>query len=584
MRERLSVGPTVLRAVGLGALVLLILNPTRSRPADAGTPPLVLLDASLSMTGTNGSWRAALDTARRLAEGGPIWRFGDRLTAFDTTPATDGTSRLAPALAAAAARGGPLVVVTDGAIDDAATLAPDLHRRPRVVLLPRRPFFDAYLAAIEAPRRLSARDTLQLRLTYGAAGPPPVGGPAPRLATLVISSGGRRLVTREVPLPDSGSLSITLPVPAARLPTGWSALDVAIRAAGDAESRDDLRRLAVNVSPQPAAVVLASPPGWEARFFARTLAGVAGVPVRLFDQTQPGQWRDGATLAPVSGDALRRAVGGARLVALIGDSRLQNAAARRSGLIAWPLSGGHAGDWYVDPPPASPLAAALAGITWDSLPPIASLGEAPADSSRVVALSVRLARRGVPRPLLLLHDSAGVRRATVAGSGLWRWAFRGGASAEAYRSVVAALADWLLGRSVSGSERVEPVATEVPNGLPLRWRWKARGAPAAVPIVLEGRRGSRTDTLRFDATGVAELRLSPDVYRWRLTNGTDHGLVIVEEYSDEWRPAAATLLPQPGTASEGRIRTGARDQWWWYWIAIAAFAGEWAWRRRRGLP
>lgn len=584
MRDRLSVGPAVLRAVGLGALVLLILNPARSRPAGAGAPPLVLLDASLSMTGTNGSWAAALDTARRLSGGGPIWRFGDRLTGFDTTPVTDGASRLAPALAAAAARGGPLVVVTDGAIDDAATLAPDLRRRPRVVLLPRKPFFDAYLAAIEAPRRVGTRDTLRLRLTYGTAGPPPANGPAARLATLEISSGGRRLATREVPLPDSGSLSTTLTVPAARLPPGWSALDVAIHAAGDAESRDDVRRIAVDVSPQPAAVVLASPPGWEARFFTRTLAGVAGVPVRLFDQTEPGRWRDGATLAPISADALRRAVGGARLVALIGDARLRNAAAPRSGLITWPLSGGQAGDWYVDPPPPSPLAAELAGITWDSLPPIASLGDMPVDSSGAVVLTARLARRGAPRPLVVLHDSAGVRRVTVAGAGLWRWVFRGGASAEVYRGVVAALADWLLGRGISGNERVEPVATEVPNGLPLRWRWKAGGAPAAVAIVLDGGHGLRTDTLRFDADGEAELRLPPDVYRWRLTNGTDHGLVIVEEYSDEWRPAAATLSPQPGTASEGRIRTGARDQWWWYWIAIAAFAGEWVWRRRRGLP
>jgi hypothetical protein len=58
----------------------------------------------------------------------------------------------------------------------------------------------------------------------------------------------------------------------------------------------------------------------------------------------------------------------------------------------------------------------------------------------------------------------------------------------------------------------------------------------------------------------------------------------VEEYSDEWRPAPPTLAAQVGEPGGQRIATGARDHWWWYWVAIAAFAGEWAWRRRRGLP
>src|SRR2546430_5744714 len=45
-----------------------------------------------------------------------IWRFGDRVAAFDSTLPADGASRLAPALEAAAARGGPLVIVSDGEI------------------------------------------------------------------------------------------------------------------------------------------------------------------------------------------------------------------------------------------------------------------------------------------------------------------------------------------------------------------------------------------------------------------------------------------------------------------------------------
>jgi len=218
------------------------------------------------------------------------------------------------------------------------------------------------------------------------------------------------------------------------------------------------------------------------------------------------------------------------------------------------------------------------------MPPVLLLRDTPADSGSVVSLTARLARRGAPRPLIVLRDSADVRSVTVAGAGLWRWVFRGGAPAEGYRSLVAGLTDWLLGNAAPHASRVEPVAGEVPNGLPLVWRWKARTAPPAVPIVLDGGQGPQTDTLRFDAMGLAELRLPPGVYRWRLVDGRESGLVVVEEYSDEWRPAAPTFRAQPGVAGERRTETSARDQWWWYWVAIGAFAGEWAWRRRRGLP
>jgi len=584
VRGRLRFGLALLRAVGLGALLLLLFNPTRSRSAVTTTPPLVLLDASLSMRGANGPWRAALDSARRLAGpgGGTIWRFGDAVTAFDTGPPATGASRLGPALAAAGARGGPLVVITDGAIADTIDLPADLRRRPRIVVLPRAPFFDAYVAAVEAPRRVSAADTIRLRVAYGTAGTR-AATPA-RTATLTVSSRGRRLTTHDVALPDSGALTTEMAFPAARLSAGWSVLEVRLEGAGDVEPRDDARRIAIDVSPQPTVVVLAAPPDWESRFFAKTIADVARVPVRVFVETEPGRWRDGTTLVPVAGDAVGRAAAGARLLALFGDPRRLARYRRRAGLIAWPLMAERSGDWYVDPPPASPLAGALAGVAWDSLPPVTALADQPTDSGGVVLLTGRLARRGPPRTLAVLHDSAGSRRVSVAGTGLWRWAFRGGAPGEAYRAFVAAVTDWLLGTSAQGAGRVEPLATEATNGTPVRWRWTGRAVPRPLPIMLESSGGVRTDTLRFDAQGQALLRLPPDAYRWRLPDGTERGLVIVEEYSDEWRPAAVTLPPQAGESGAGRVVVAARDRWWWFALAIAAFAAEWAWRRRQGLP
>src|SRR3989442_15731890 len=128
------------------------------------------------MVGQGGPWGAALDTARALARGGGggvIWRFGRAVRAFDTLPPADGATRLGPALAAAAARGGPVIVVTDGAITDLPDVPPDLVRRARPVVLPRPPFFVAVVASIERPRRVAAARTIRLRGGHGAAGRKP---------------------------------------------------------------------------------------------------------------------------------------------------------------------------------------------------------------------------------------------------------------------------------------------------------------------------------------------------------------------------------------------------------------------------
>src|SRR2546425_12358234 len=98
-------------------------------------------------------------------------------------------------------------------------------------------------------------------------------------------------------------------------------------------------------------------------------------------------------------------------------------------------SHGQEGDWYVQLPGPSRLAGALGGIAWDSLAPAAAVSDLalPLDSTAVVVLTARQARRGAPRPVLVLSErtekGGSARQATVAAAGLFRWAFRGGASA-----------------------------------------------------------------------------------------------------------------------------------------------------------
>jgi len=403
-----------------------------------------------------------------------------------------------------------------------------------------------------------------------------------------VSVGERRLTSQRVTLPDSGTLSTDVAFPVSRIPNpGWTALEVRLDGVGDAEPRDDSRQFVVEVSLEPAAVIFASPPDWEARFLARTLSDVARVPVKVFVETEPGRWRDGATLAPVATADLMRAAAGARLVIATGDPERARAftTESRNALLLWPTNG-RTGDWYVERPLASPFTAPLAGVLWDSLPPATAVAVEGRDSTQAtVALTARLARRGPARPILTLEQRGGRRVATVTAAGLWRWAFRGGAAEQAYRSVVAAMADWLLGEEGRGTrERVVPETYEVPNGMPTVWRWAAADSARSMAITLRTRDTTRTDTLRFDPSGRAELLLPPGVYRYALSGGTEQGVVAVETYSDEWLPRAPALSAQPGEATERSSAVGLRDRWWLFVVALAALAAEWALRRRQGLP
>ena len=573
----------MLRAVAVLALILLLWNPASSRMLPFGDQPMVLLDASLSMTGA--PWRAALDSARGFArQRAVVWRFGTSVAAFDTAPPTAGASRLGPALEAAAGRAGEVIVVTDGNVDDVASIPTDLLRRPRVIVLPRPEFFDAYIASVDGVRHVTRTDTIRLTVSYGTTGKRE-GGSGTGKATLVASVGDRRLTAQAIVLPDSGVLETSITLPASRFPLpGWQVLEVRLDGVRDSEPRDDSRLFAVDVSLDPAAVLFASPPDWEARFLARTLTDVARLPVKVFVETEPGRWRDAATLAPVSTAELTRAAAGARLVIATGDpERARAFGSTRGARLLWPTSG-QAGDWYVERPLSSPFTGALAGVLWDSLPPATAIMTARDSGAGTVALSARLARRGAARPIVRLEQREGGRHATITAAGLWRWAFRGGAAAEAYRSLIAAVVDWLLGERAGSRERVVLESPEVPNGLPTVWRWSSPDAARPLAVTLRSNATTRTDTLHFDAAGRAELLLPPGIYRYSFSGGPEQGVVTVETYSDEWLPRAPSLASQPGEATARRASVALRDRWWLFVIAIAALATEWALRRRLGLP
>jgi hypothetical protein len=458
----------------------------------------------------------------------------------------------------------------------------DLRARARVITLSRAPFADAFLAEVTGPHRVQPTDTVRLQVTLGTAGPR---WRSPRNATVTVGEGTRRIAFRSVALPDSGTVTADLAFPADRLPAGWTALEVRLAGVADPEPRDDARRFVIDVTPEPAAVLLAAPPDWDARFLARALADVARVPLRTFVQAEAGRWRDAATLVPVSTDEVTRAVAAARLVVLAGDPARWREVHPRGAVLTWASGVGESGDWYVEPPGPSPIAGALAGIPWDSLPPVAAVAEVPRDSGAGVVLQAALARRGAPHVIAVLHETPAGRRADIGAAGLYRWDFRGGAAGQAYRSLVAGLVDWLLAGRGASAEWTVPMAWNVANGMPIEWRWTGPGTPRDLPLRLENSAGAaRLDTLRFGAGGRAVQRLAPGAYRYALADGHGTGLVAVDEYSDEWRPAPGILRSQAGTGVAARVSVDWRERGWLFLVALAAFAAEWAWRRRLGLP
>ena len=570
----------VCRAVAWGALLALLANlscPVRpTEPAER----LVLLDASLSMGAAGGRWAEALDSASRWGE---MRRFGDAgapRNAADTVP-TLGRSLLGPALTAALATGREVLVVTDGEIEDLTDLAPAALTQPGVRLFPRQPVRDLAMTEVTGPSRVTAGDSLTLGAEIRLAG-----STDGDTVSLTVSLGERVLARRAVRLTGDGLSRVAIQLPTGSLPAGDQFLRVAIADANDAEPRDDARLKLVTVTATPGLVLLASPADWDSRFLYRTIREVADLPVRGYVQLQEDRWRTMDRLAPVGRDEVRQAVRHADVLIIKGSAPALSNESRARGVWSWPSGeGGETllrGDWYLSVGTASPVAGAFLGLPVDSFPPAVQITPIEPGRNAWVALFAQEGRRGGERPVMIGHDSAGRRQILMAADGLWRWAFRGGASEQAYRALVASSVTWLLGGVDTAIGRARPIRPVVANARPVVFERIGGAAPAALPISLEGSGGTRRDTLRFDGAGHAELWLPVGTYRYRLEGGGG-GSIAVEEFSEEWLPRPVGLTEQPSVPPGAAAHASVRQWIWLFALCIAGLAGEWWTRRRLGL-
>lgn len=569
--------PLIARALAWALFLLLAFNISCPAPAERLTP-LVLLDASLSMQAAGGHWIPARDSAEST---GDVMLFGDDgAQPGDSLPVL-GRSLLRPSLAAVAASDRPVEVFTDGELEDAGDLPADLLDRVTVRVFRRDSVADDALTLVSAPDRVTLGDSIELEVGVRRFNSSDTADIAIEVAL------GDRVLARGRATPGAGGAARARMVfSSGALGAGEHVLAVRRTGAADAEPATDVRLHRVAVSASPGVVLIASPGDWDSRTLYRTLREVAQLPVRGYVQLERNRFRFMQSLAPVDEAAVRRAARGADLLVLKGrqGSWAQGSGAR--GLWLWP-SGENgeallAGDWYLSASEASPVSGAFLGLPLDSFPPATRITPIqPADGDMVV-MSGQERRRGAERAVVTVRDDGRRRRSLVSADGLWRWAFRGGASEDAYRAWVAATTTWLLAGtdSVRGVARVPRPVVE--RGRPLVFEWAGQGSPRDVPVVWSASDLTRTDTLRFDGSGRAEVILSPGEYRYRLAEGGT-GLVAVEEYSSEYLPSPVTIAARAARTPRPSPRESVREQLWLFGLALAALGVEWWWRRRLGL-
>ena len=346
---RRALWPLVARGVAWSALGLLLLNV--SCPSTGGpVRPLVLLDGSLSMGAPGGRWNEALDSAGRSGE---VRLFGDEVAIPDTAPSR-GRSLLGPALTAAAASERPVVVMTDGEIEDAGDLPAELLGRASVRLFPRAPQADLALTGLSGPTRVTAGDSVGLELEIRA-----LAGARADSVRVEVRAGNDTVAARRVRLQAGAAARVQLRVPSSAIGPGTHALRVTLSGTEDGEPRTDTRIHVVTVARTPGVVLLAAPGDWDSRFLYRTLRDVAQLPVRGFVRLQGDRWRSMEDLSLVSLDRVRQAARGADLLILKGDPGGVSRGSSARGVWYWPSGVGGAspitGDWYLSAPPDSRL-------------------------------------------------------------------------------------------------------------------------------------------------------------------------------------------------------------------------------------
>ncbi len=547
----------------------------------------VALDASASwqVAGNAALWAKAR-TAAENAGGDTLLLLGDSLRVGVAPVAPmDGASRVAPLVERVLGAGRPVVLVTDGRIDDAARLA-ELPGGSRVIALDGAGARDAALVSIDGPAAVVAGDTAEFAIVVsgGAAG---AAAGRVELTLAGLSIGGAAIDS----LAPYAEREVKLRSAIGGEP-GFRLLRAVVTSAGDAIARNDTLTASLEIARGASAVFVSTAPDVDAREALAVLRGTLAVPTRGYLRVAPGQWRVEGSLASVTEAEVRRTLSEAPLAFLHGDTAIFGAPrALTHGALALMAPSGRSEEYYAMSAPPSPLAAALGALPWDSLPPV-EVGD-PSKDAEWTAVTVRRARRFDERPMIS-GVSSPRRIVVIHASGMYRWRLRGGRSAEAFTAIWGSVFDWMTG-DATDNRAARPASPWVRAGEPVRWR---RGSPrdttatvvlrprsAAPSNAAPGSANPQADTLTLHfagATGIAETApLAPGVYDLRSASGD--GLLVVNA-SAEWLPRKPSVVSGAiggGAPSDRAPR--ARMAWWLYAVLLGALCGEWVLRRKIGL-
>jgi hypothetical protein len=339
--------------------------------------------------------------------------------------------------------------------------------------------------------------------------------------------------------------------------------------------------VSVDISRAASAVFVSTSPDFDARYALAVLRGALGIPTRGFFRVAPGQWRVEGALTPVAESDVRQAVREAPVAIIHGDTAAFGPPRTVTlGPLALIVTTATEGEWYPSSAPASPLAPALAGLVWDSLPPV-GIATIPPNGAWEGVVARR--GRGEERKPIIVGVDEPRRVAIVAASGLWRWRFRGGVASDAFTALWGSIFDWLAAERADRRAAV-PDERLLRAGDVVRWR-RGSATDSVVAVTLHERGSTRVDslTLKFSpgSNVVETAALSAGVYDVTTRGGT--GLLSVNP-SREWLPRTPSVS---AAGVRGLVSADAaprlRGVGWAYALAIVLLCAEWILRRRQGM-
>ena len=563
-----------LRAVSVAILVALILNAPvgLSRPAS----PYVALDASASwlVAGDSSLWTRAQQAADSLGGGAILVGDSVRAGPIPSEPG-DAATRIGPLVERALGAGRPVLLVTDGRIDDPERLE-ELPGGSAVVIVDGGSRRDAAVASLAVPTSAVTGDSVDIAavVTAGSGGAP-AGRVELAMDGAVLNA---QPIDSMAPFAEREVRWRVSVGPAA----GPRLVRVVVTAPGDALARNDTLLAVLDVAAGASAVFVSTAPDFDARYSLDVLRGTLNVPTRGYFRLAPGQWRVDGSLAPVTEDEIRRALGDAPIVVLHGDTAVFGPPRTfvRGALALFVPPPARGDEYYPVAAPPSPLMSTFSTLPWDSLPPI-EVGEPPR-TSEWTALTAKRGRR-LDERRVVTGSATPNRTVIIPASGLWRWRFRGGRSADTYVSFWGSVFDWLAGET-SDLRGPRPVAAWTRVGEPVRWRRGGlRDSAAVVVVQRRGARAADTVALTFHGGSTVTETAPMQAGVYSTSVGATAGMLAVNG-SAEWIPRRATVAAGAigSGAAVGRAPR-ARTAWWLYAIALSALCAEWILRRKIGL-